>query len=641
MEESLYQAEKNTEVIEKKLESILNDAEEQKTFNSQNFVSLKTLVFIWVIGSETSCRKAELLFKEEIKKIVSDIRTVQIISDWERTAGEEAFHAFAGRINQASQDYLDVRFDKILICPVFLMDCLCQREDEQRVADSWIMMQTEMRKRQISVEWHPFLMVESYNVDLTKYKVQMLRRQMDRIMENGRKNYLECCCPCCVLSDVNENGHKINLEQKIKTIIMLMIFQDTDCEDKEKTQGVLLPVRSNEKEYFFTARAISVCEPVKSLTLNRLLAVHEYYKSAGRRRTTAFDKMKYEYFESASWKKRMEKIPHGPDGKICTSPIYSVIPGNDMQKLEKRLKKFANDYYLHPIKATAEVVQEWWDSFVDEYLLELNGAVKHLGILEERSQKILENSPVIDVRQGMFYPDMRQSCEQWLAGEIRQAPRKIIAEGLAPEKENMKRFRQKKKVLDDVFQSMEQAVSNQEKRLGQTELLFNTGGGFVADAQEEARRWMEEYNNNHPHEVIHIFHKYQKIIAGFFKDHEKDQKNRTGNDLLEICNRIVAGSLENREEYMKVRLTNLVQGDSTQFFKKLEENWKFPVRLIGGFQASSHQTLFVMGNEENLLCRCLRNQPTYDISFKGCPQDDRIEIVRISGRFAENRIYSE
>ena len=68
MEESLYQAEKNTEVIEKKLESILNDAEEQKTFNSQNFVSLKTLVFIWVIGSETSCRKAELLFKEEIKR---------------------------------------------------------------------------------------------------------------------------------------------------------------------------------------------------------------------------------------------------------------------------------------------------------------------------------------------------------------------------------------------------------------------------------------------------------------------------------------------------------------------------------------------------------------------------------------------
>ena len=46
MEESLYQAEKNTEVIEKKLESILNDAEEQKTFNSQNFVSLNTGVYL-------------------------------------------------------------------------------------------------------------------------------------------------------------------------------------------------------------------------------------------------------------------------------------------------------------------------------------------------------------------------------------------------------------------------------------------------------------------------------------------------------------------------------------------------------------------------------------------------------------------
>lgn len=65
MEESLYQAEKNTEVIEKKLESILNDAEEQKTFNSQNFVSLKTLVFIWVIGSETSCRKQSCFLKRK------------------------------------------------------------------------------------------------------------------------------------------------------------------------------------------------------------------------------------------------------------------------------------------------------------------------------------------------------------------------------------------------------------------------------------------------------------------------------------------------------------------------------------------------------------------------------------------------
>ena len=53
---------KNTEVIEKKLESILNDAEEQKTFNSQNFVSLKTLVFIWVIGSETKPQKSRAAF---------------------------------------------------------------------------------------------------------------------------------------------------------------------------------------------------------------------------------------------------------------------------------------------------------------------------------------------------------------------------------------------------------------------------------------------------------------------------------------------------------------------------------------------------------------------------------------------------
>ena len=46
MEESLYQAEKNTEVIENKLDSIINAREEKKTFNSKNFVSLTTLVLI-------------------------------------------------------------------------------------------------------------------------------------------------------------------------------------------------------------------------------------------------------------------------------------------------------------------------------------------------------------------------------------------------------------------------------------------------------------------------------------------------------------------------------------------------------------------------------------------------------------------
>ena len=642
MEESLYQAENNTKVIEKKLESILNDAEEQRGFNSQNFLSLETMIFIWIIGSETSSKNAELLFKKEIKKIVSDTRTVQVISDWEKTTGEEVYSAFSKRINQASQDYLDVRFDRILICPIFLTDCLCGEEDERRMTEAWITVQTEMRKRQRTVEWHPFLMLEDDKVDLTKHKIKMLRRQMECVMENGRKNYLECCCPCCVISDVNENGHKISLEQKIKTITMLMVFQDTYCENKEKTQNILLPVKSNEnKEYFFTARAISVCEPVKSLTLNRLLAVNEYYRSAGRRRSTAFEKMQYNYFQSSLWKKRIEKIPHGPDGKIWTAAIYSVIPNIDMQKFEKRLKKFANDYYLSRIKVTEELIKEWWNSFIDEYLLNLNGAVDHLGMLEEKAQKIVEKSPMLSVQPGGFYPDLRQSCEEWLVREIRQAPGRIIEEGLAPEKENMKRFRQKKKKLDDIFHSMEQAIQNQEKRMGQTELLLNTGGGFVADAQEEARRWIEEYNNNNPREVIEIFHKYQKIIAAFFKKDEENMEGSMGNDLLDICNNIVAGSLESREEYMKVRLANLAQGDAAQFFDKLEKNWKFPMKLIGGFNSNSHHTLFVMGNRENLLCRCLREQTAYEISFKSCPQDDRMEIVRISDRFAENRIYDE
>ena len=42
------------------------------------------------------------------------------------------------------------------------------------------------------------------------------------------------------------------------------------------------------------------------------------------------------------------------------------------------------------------------------------------------------------------------------------------------------------------------------KRLKQTELLLNTGGGHISNAQDEAEHWFQDYKNTVPTKVKEV-----------------------------------------------------------------------------------------------------------------------------------------
>lgn len=92
---------------------------------------------------------------------------------------------------------------------------------------------------------------------------------------------------------------------------------------------------------------------------------------------------------------------------------------------------------------------------------------------------------------------------------------------------------------------------------------------------------------------------------------------------------------------MKTKLASLASADMEQVIRRLEESWLYPVRRIGaGDQGKAHR-LYVMGNTDNYLCRKILEQTSYQVAFKECALDDRLEIVRVSDRFGKEELVLE
>ncbi|MCD7868234.1 MAG: hypothetical protein LUG62_08625 [Clostridiales bacterium] len=627
--------------VREKMERILEAADSQYPFSKRNFVALRKFVFLWIVGD--AAEELGNLLRTEIRQIVDDERTICIIhSQAGSITGEEILEKFLRGYELVKTNNLAVDSDHIMICPVFLTGCF-QDTDEKVFARAALYIQRQMRLRHRYLEWNPFVLTLDWEIRITINQLRGTVCFMDTVMEDGRENFLDCCFPACVISDVNEKGHEVSAEQKAKIIVMLTVFRNTRCENEATVSSTLLPVQKGESDYFFTARAISVCEPVKSLTLNRLLAVHNEFQKGQFSQDRLFDRWEETFFNGKAWREQLDRLPHDEEYNILTAPIASMIPIQDPKKYERELRDFCDKYYYAPLREGEETLLDaWWDSFWESFFLQLAGSIETLNGLEEHREKILEKVPVTRVKgTGLAGPgDLRYACELWLVNELRGKQRELVKKALEPGGSHIARFRRKKTDLADALQDLGNLLRNQITRLSQTELLLNTGGGHVAGSADEAERWFLDYRSTVPQRVRDTYHAYQEELCALFQTGTKGAEG-IGIRLLDIYERITAGSIESRENYMKTKLASLASADMEQVIRRLEESWLYPVRRIGaGDQGKAHR-LYVMGNTDNYLCRKILEQTSYQVAFKECALDDRLEIVRVSDRFGKEELVLE
>ncbi|MDO4649489.1 MAG: hypothetical protein Q4B26_12640, partial [Eubacteriales bacterium] len=267
--------------IRGKIRSTLNAAEESHPFNKKNFVSMRSLTFLWIVGDTES--DLHDLLRQEIRQIVNDVRSVRVIRSSVEDFLSDSFDAalyqklYEG-IDSASRNYVNIDLNHPMICPIFTDGCFKNENTTQRIANACLSVQRALFKRHRYAEWSPFLLYEDENVDETIQQFSGVRYFMGQIMKDSRERHYECCHPCCTLSDVNQQGMAISLEQAAKTIVMMTVFRNSECKNSELMDSVIGKILVNEgDDWFFTARAVSICEPVQSIMLNRLLAVHQNF----------------------------------------------------------------------------------------------------------------------------------------------------------------------------------------------------------------------------------------------------------------------------------------------------------------------------------------------------------------------------
>ena len=629
------------------LEDILKQVEEQHPFNKSNFVSMEKMAFLWLIGKDAEqLQEMYHLLQAEIRRIVDDERTMCIISSVAGEIKEEnIFQIFYDVIECAADDYLEVDLLQLKVCPVFLPGCLLKEDEAKRIAFSCIRLQREMRKHNLSMEWDPYLIIESRNVDNSRNQVNLLTALMMTIMNYGLSIYQECCYPCCLISDLSEKGQRISLEQSAKIVVMLTVFRNTNCKDETPLDTIIRPIKKTDRDYFFTARAISICEPVKSLMLNRMLAVHEMFFYGPYPQKEVFDNWEHNFFHGVKWKGALDKVPHDEHNRVMTSAILSMIPVSDPAQYEKNLRAFCDKYYFEPFRTGMEsIVKEWWLSFWEEYFLKKHGSLSSLDNLEENRQVLIDCVPLMAVNQAgrgqMFSADMRSNCELWMIGELSMEQKQMVKKAMEADSPYMARFRKKKEKLKDMLSQLQYEMKNQVKRMGQTELLLNTGGDAVASPMEEAKRWLQDYCLSAGQKVLAEYQRYQKLFCEYYQG-ETDSPENMLKELLDIYSEVVEETIESRESYMSTKLSILAGTDMKQVINRLGENWRYPVRLTGGTGEDTNQRLYMMGSRGNTLYRKIMDQPHYQVAYKENSLDDRLEIVRISNRFSSNEIFTE
>ncbi len=633
--------------VRRKLFSTLNAAEEQHPFNKKNFVSMNSITFLWIIGEMNN--DLEELLKQELRQIVNDVRSVRVIhSQMEEfeslSAGENLYQKFYDGIERASRNYLNIDLNHPVICPIFMSGCFQKENSSQAFTEVCLTVQRALLKRHRYAEWSPFLLYEDENVDETACQFHGVQYFMNLIMKDSRDRHYECCHPCCVISDVNQQGMAISAVQAAKTIVMLSVFRNSSCQNEELMESVIGKILEGEKgNWFFTARAVSICEPVQSIMLNRLLAVHRIFMDGITPQTKLFENWTHKFYKDPFWKKRLENIPHDENYNILTAPIYSTIPIPDSRMYTEYLMEFCRTYYLNPLYANPQKVEEeWWLSFYEEYFLLKAGSVESLDVLEEHLDKILEKVPALTVQSmnGFLQGDLRSQCEGWLVQRLRSVHSEIAENATQAENPYMSSFRQKKQLLNRRMEEMENEIRNQIKRLKQSELLLTTGGVHISDPEEDAHMWMKEYSQSDGRKISDAYFAFQKMICEYFQN-KQNLSDELYERVLDLYGRIVSGSIESREKYMATKLNNLAVADMGQLIQKLGESWLYPIRLLEGTDQGAAQKLYIMGNEKNYLYRKILDQKSYMIASKVGELDDRLEIVRVSDRMTPKQIIGE
>lgn len=451
---------------------------------------------------------------------------------------------------------------------------------------------------------------------------------------------------CCVLSTLDEAGFEIPLENLLHTICMTTVLLNTSPKAESRASETARAINmyvgdftKNQEAHFFTSRCITVEPPIRSLILQRMFFMIDYFSGATDSSSKdAVGRMDYSFIEK-SINDRYKLLPTYQD-KITFLPFYGLMDNRsvDGSDLHRRLNCVLMERYKKPLygkQAESELKKSLVDGFLREFF-QCNGSIQELIDLTEEHLKIhpqgitplIERLPqrkelqlfqynqykrVVDYCTGTLFPEY--------VGEVVALLKTVITS------QDMK---QKSVAAYNTLNDLKEKLQQRLQQMNKIECILPVGQTATADSFEKIQRSWVSNRASSGLEINGLNAQFDDLLCGILQGEKIDPCQ-----LLEVCFRAVDCTQEERKHYMSKLASECTDpAKAEKVNKTIMDGWRYAIRLIR--EEAAPDVTCLIGDANNTFYEQLRKKLQAKVySFEGY---DCIEVLHLSAPFSYEKI---
>lgn len=564
---------------------------------------------------------------------------------WEENIGKRVHD----ELRLASEKYVNVtNLDTILLCPIYFASegtDVSLLEGAKAVRESVPSNVVQLWQPYLVINWDTHRYVEAYK------GITRIKELMDAIPRERMHR-------CCLLSDRDENNFAVESENILETIALCTVLQNTKPENGEVTgeisRKVCCEVTDAESgKIFFTAKSASVCNPVRTVTLQRMISAFKYMcgdtdktgNANVSEQKSVLERMRFDFLAQAL-EPYMAELPYNKEGEVSFFPLYGVMGQNDGD-LQECLRKQINEYYVTPLSGDGKLAENVRSGFFKALfdakgsLDELRKIIQDIGTKGDKvlSEKVgapggvkFEEAPRSQRAKSVLssgrYAKAREGCKSYVenAGKMHL---KNLAEELK-KSETMEMIRYVQEQMDIVVQCIENRLNG----LGKIEIALPLGQTMnQRDFAQVQDGWFEMQVQNGERKND-IERKRSEFSA------ETRRMIQTGKGhaekLLTCCYEAVRGEMQSNRAFIDALGVECASNEqkATAHASCVAAGWSYPLHFIN--RDSSSDITCLVGDAENSLCTVLNRR--FNAKLFQFSKLDKLGVLHVSSAFGVTEI---
>ena len=509
--------------------------------------------------------------------------------------------------------------------------------------------------------WQPFLMLR-HGPNSAKENARTIVA-MEKWIQASRAGIMN---RCCLLSQRDNAGFEIPIENLMHTIAMTAIMQiavqrelSNEVADAKSSirQRVARNLQGEDRDaLFFTSRCVTVENPVRTLTLQRIRSAFDFFcGETDETSKNALQEMQYNFLGGVV-RRNTEKLPQ-VNGRVSLIPIYSVMDG---PQLEDRLWDFAAKTYKDPLfseTARNTLLRYGIPAFLDEYFGN-NGALRELVKIDPNYVKLPGNVYSPELEDWYPSPKVASKFPHPAYDKVFQYCGKLVREYGATAfyelvraiagKSDSDEYSVKKgaeKLLADL-EEIREILQERIRQLSSIETILLTGKTDVRkDARELSNAWLKDYSVSHSSQIREqnrqfdgaLMRSLTKQVVDLPEDFWQRENQNELLSLLEACEIAISGAADNNATYLQELAQACYNKDLlAEFFLEIRRGWSYSIQFLGGGELHG-DTAILLADMSNPFCQQLKdNFKAQSASVRGY---DRIDILHLSAPFTPDKLH--